>query len=147
MSSMQDHYDAVERGVERAEQWKPSDEDSLRSGVLERYKLITPRDRPDEPVWLLEARDRDGNLWSKFISEVALQVKIMGRKLEQEEVASADSETFNVRPRSFLAIKFEGKHPHPEQPGKTVTRWNVSVLVPETVEEATASSQTDDVPF
>jgi hypothetical protein len=143
---MQDYYDAVERGVERAAQWRPSDEDPLRSGLVETYKLITPRDRPDEPVWLIEARDRDGNLWSKFISEVALQVKLIGERLDtKEKVEAADPEAFTVRVGSFVAIKFQGKHPSRESPGQTVTRWNVSGLDPE--REAQEEVAADDIPY
>lgn len=145
-----DYFDIAERSIERAEQWKTSEEDPLRVGRVEQWKLITPRDRPHEPVWLIEARDRDGVLWSKFVSETALQVKLLGRKLENEdEIRAADPSSFPATVGSFVAVKFEGRHPHSDEPGKTVTRWNVSIVKPEpeTDESRTPENVDGDIPF
>jgi hypothetical protein len=143
MSSLQDAYDQAERGVERAEQFKPIESDPLRVGRVELWKPITPKLRPDEPVWLVEACDRDGRLWSKFISEAALQSKLLGRRFNgPSEVTAADPAEFRAQVGDVIAIKWLGKHPHPEDPGKSVTRWTVSIIKADD-----ASTADRDIPF
>ena len=151
MSSLQDPYDLAERGTERAEQWKPSEQDPLRVGRVEQWKLITPRDRPEEPVWLCEGRDRDGKLWSKFISEAALQVKLIGEKLtSREAIEAARPDQFRVKVGDIVAIRWLGKFPHSEKPGQSVTRWAVNVVTPDdepVADDAGEASGQDGIPF
>jgi hypothetical protein len=156
MASMPNPYDEAERGTERATAWKPSDDDPLRSGRVEQWKLITPRERPDEPVWLLEARDRHGHLWSKFISEAALQAKLIGKKLENaDETRAAEPGRFTAQSGDVVAIRWHGKHPHPDMPGKFVTRWDVSIVaeadalaaLAEAPDEHTEDGSDDAIPF
>jgi hypothetical protein len=132
-TSVDELYDLAETGVERAEEWKPSDKDPLRVGRVEGWKLIRPKDRPHEPVWLIEARNREGGLWSKFVGEKALQVKLIGRSLDRnevtaEEIMALDADEFPAAAGTFVAIKFEGKVPHPENPAWSVTRWTTNIV-------------------
>ena len=123
-------FDQAERGVEHTETWTPSDDDPKRVGLVETWKLVTPRARPGEPVWIIEARDREARLWSLFVSAAALQSKLMGTRFANfAEVAAADPTTFLAKVGDIVcAISYQGKHPHTSEPGKTVTRWGVKVI-------------------
>lgn len=147
-------FDEAARAVDRATEWKPNESDPLRVGTVEKWKLIKPKLRPNEPVWLTEARDRDGELWSKFISEAALQSQLCGQRFDKmtpAEIESADPNTFPAKVGSVVAIRWYGKFPHADDPSKSVTRWGVKIIDPSedetAVEPDDVEEDGDGIPF